>query len=95
MRNASFFDRFFKNVQREEGLRKMSDECQNGASAVSMLAGLCNEAAAVHGADWEAIEKYVADRLQNMSEGDRSCLMRQVRAILAFRAPQRRPKLLH
>lgn len=59
------------------------------------LAELCDEAVMRHGSDWPAIEKYIADRLQDMDVGERSLLILEVREVLKFVAPMRRSRPVH
>jgi hypothetical protein len=59
--------------------------------SIELLADLCNEAVALHGSNWEAIEQYVSDRLREMRPDERNHLMQKVQQILEFRAPNRRP----
>lgn len=68
----------------------MPRKTRNGQNSTGRsLAELCNEAVALHGSDWEAIEKYVADRLQDMSADDRSSVMRDIESMLNFEVPRR------
>jgi hypothetical protein len=60
----------------------MNKPGQDASPPSVSLEALCNEAVAAHGANWPAIEAYVAGRLEAMDEADRAALMRDVREML-------------
>jgi hypothetical protein len=48
---------------------------------------LCLEAVRQRGTDIKAIESYVRERIESMSEDDKSRLQQEIARVLAFRAP--------
>ncbi len=61
----------------------------------TLLADLCNEAVALHGADWDAIQRHVSDRLRGMSALERTYLMEKVERILEIGAMNRYQNGMH
>lgn len=52
--------------------------------AIGLLANLCSEAIERHGVDRPAIERYVAEKIDAMGEGDRFRLSSRIEAVLKF-----------
>ncbi|WP_018266542.1 hypothetical protein [Methylosinus sp. LW4] len=61
----------------------------------TLLADLCNEAVALYGPDWEAIQRHVSDRLSGMDALERTYLMEKVERILEFSALDRSQNGMH
>lgn len=50
---------------------------------------LCLEAAIACGPDFDAVERFISDRIAAMDEADRRVIERDLERVLAFRAPHR------
>ena len=56
---------------------------------------LCLEAVRQRGTDIKAIESYIRERVESLSEAEKSQLKEEIARVLAFRPPPRRAGSLH